>query len=942
MWRASLLAIAVLATVLLTPGAAAGAWESPVRISDGVMDARYPQVAAAGQYVHAVWRDVSAMTLVYRRSTDGGSTWADPITLHTAGCTYAYVAVSGQYVHVVWDAESSSIKYRRSTAYGAAGSWDATVTLSSGTTTGYEPDIAARGSRVYVTWIGYSPHQDEILFRSSADNGASWAAATTAATGCTGTARVAASYNSGTAAEMVYVAWYSDDAGNYYVKHQRSTNGGSAWSAALTLWTISKATQNYCEVSVAAHKQHILVDRYTPAPAGPSQRHSADYGATFANSVNLGSGNVFTPEVDVNLGYTDNGCSVYTRSNRLYVSIAAAGETDIGAAGGSSPAADIGTDGNVNMHVVCSSRGASIYDINYHRYVEADDFTPPDGGDLTGVWKSDAAWGDLDGDGDLDLVTSGETAAGTLVTKTYRNQGGALVFSQDLDGVQNESSGHLAFGDYDGDGDLDLALAGATAAGRITRIYRNNGSGTLTWDSAQALTGLQLAALAFGDYDLDGDLDLVTIGHDGAQARALLYRNDPLGTLTLDAAAALVGVYAGSADWADMDRDGDLDLLITGSDGVQRRTIFYENNPPGVLTNDGDHGLPATSLSDAAWGDYDNDGDLDLAITGSGTPNFARIYANDGVGNLSQVKNMANIYRSSCAWGDYDNDGDLDVAICGYDGSGLYTWICQNTGSDFVEQPFYFPYVREGSLSWADADQDGDLDFFVTGADWDTKYARLYMNTGGLSNSPPGVPTTVGCDVVPGGMRLRWNAAADGQTQSAGLYYALRVGRTAGGHEILSGTYGTPLMGNAGQGRSIVLDVPAGDYYWSVRAVDAGLAASAWSPEVACAVSGVAPDGPPAPDLPGGFALAIEDANPFRPPVTVSYRLPAGGPVELGIYDVAGRLVRRLVDDAQGAGPHVVAWDGRDSGGSAVGPGIYLIRLASDGRGETRKAALVR
>ena len=942
MWRASLLAIAVLATVLLTPGAAAGAWDSPVRISDGVMDARNPQVVATGQYVHAVWRDVSALTLVYRRSTDGGSTWADPITLHTAGCTDVHLAVSGQHVHVVWDAESSSIKYRRSAAYGASGSWESTVTLSTGTTTGYLPDVAARGSRVYVTWIGYSPHQDEILFRSSTDNGATWAAATTAATGCNGSARVAASYNSGTAAEIVHVAWYWDDASNYYVKHQRSTNGGSAWSSALTLWTISKTTQAYCEVSVAAFREHVFVDRYTPAPAGPSQRHSADHGATFASSVDLGNGNVFAPEVDANLGYTDYGCTVYTRSNRLYVSTATGGETDIGAAGGSAPHADIGTDGNINMHVVCSARGASIYDIDYHRYVEADDFTPPDGGDLAGVWKSDAAWGDMDGDGDLDLVTSGETAAGGLVTKTYRNQAGSLVFSQDLEGVQNESSGHLAWGDYDGDGDLDLALAGATAAGRIARIYENNGSGTLTWDSTQVLTGLAFAALAWGDYDLDGDLDLVTIGYDGALARAFLYKNDPLGTLVLDPSHALVGVYAGSADWADMDRDGDLDLLITGSDGVQRRTIFYKNNPPGVLANDGDHGLPATSLSDAAWGDYDNDGDLDLVLTGNGTPNFARIYANDGAGNLSQVKHMADIYRSSCAWGDYDNDGDLDLAICGYDGSGLYTWICQNTGSDFVEQPFYFPYVREGSLSWADADQDGDLDFFVTGADWNTKYARLYLKTGGQCNTPPTAPATAGCDVVAGGMQLRWNPAADAETPPPGLYYALRVGRTAGGHDIVSGTYGTPLLGNVGQTLVIVLDVPAGDYFWSVRAVDAGLAASAWSPEAVCAVAGVAPDGPPASDIPGGFALAIADANPFRPPVTVSYRLPASGPVELGIYDVAGRLVRRLVAGSQGAGPHVVAWDGRDSGGSAVGPGIYLIRLASDGRGETRKAALVR
>jgi hypothetical protein len=301
-----------------------------------------------------------------------------------------------------------------------------------------------------------------------------------------------------------------------------------------------------------------------------------------------------------------------------------------------------------------------------------------------------------------------------------------------LPGVRNEGSGGLAWGDYDNDGDLDLALAGLGASGPLAGVYRNDGDGNLVLDDAQQLQGVSQASPVWGDFDGDHDLDLLLMGHTGAVPATILYKNEPIGCLRPDSSVALAGLYAGSADWADYDRDGDLDLLMSGHDGALRRTILYRNHPEGVLTDDGAHGLPGVCFSDAEWGDMDDDGDLDLAITGeaSAEERLARVYRNDGSATFVPVADVLPIYRSSCAWGDLDLDGDLDVAFCGYDGSGLTTALYRNDAGVFSDYGFDFPGVREGSLHLVDFDSDGDKDFFLTGADWSEGYGVLHENVG--------------------------------------------------------------------------------------------------------------------------------------------------------------------------------------------------------------------
>jgi hypothetical protein len=93
---------------------------------------------------------------------------------------------------------------------------------------------------------------------------------------------------------------------------------------------------------------------------------------------------------------------------------------------------------------------------------------------------------------------------------------------------------------------------------------------------------------------------------------------------------------------------------------------------------------------------------------------------------------------------------------------------------------------------------------------------------------------------------------------------------------------------------------------------------------------------------PRGFALEQNYPNPFNPQTTIAYQLPQVGPVKLTLYNVAGQVVRRLVDQVQAAGQYQVTWDSRDDQGREVGSGVYLYRLVAGPFQQTRRLVLVK
>lgn len=458
---------------------------------------------------------------------------------------------------------------------------------------------------------------------------------------------------------------------------------------------------------------------------------------------------------------------------------------------------------------------------------------------IPGVEYSSMAWGDYNNDGQLDILLTGLNAANQLVSKIYQNTGGSFVeIPANLAGFA-QSDG--VWGDYDNDGDLDVLLCGE---GGASKIYRNN-NGTFV-DIKAPLIGVVAGAASWGDYDNDGDLDVLLTGRN-EKSLAKIYRNDK--GQFVDINAPLKGVSGGSARWGDYDNDGDLDILLTGfhENGIYVAAVYA--NERGIFS-DMAANLPEVALSTGAWGDYDNDGDLDILVAGL-TPALRRIAAvfrNNAGRFVDLAADLVGLEGGAEAWADYDNDGDLDALITGYSHttSSSIAKIYQNDNGVFIGVAELKGEARS-SFPWCDYDNDGDLDILLAGNS-NSGFAKsvtiLYRNDGTIKNTPPNPPSGLTSVIAQNAVTLRWNQGADNQTPQNGLTYNLRIGTSAGGHQIMSamsrinGYRKIPEMGNVNHKRNwTIRNLPPGQYYWSVQTVDHTFAGSVFAPEQAFTIT---------------------------------------------------------------------------------------------------------
>ncbi|MDO7876506.1 T9SS type A sorting domain-containing protein [Hymenobacter sp. ASUV-10] len=296
-------------------------------------------------------------------------------------------------------------------------------------------------------------------------------------------------------------------------------------------------------------------------------------------------------------------------------------------------------------------------------------------------FPQELAIGDLDNDGDLDLAistyfsTQGGNGAITIGLNDGQGAFTAPAPATLSTLVGNQPTG-IEVGDIDADGDLDILTANYAA--NSVSVCRNNGSAGFTL-AATVAVGISPRDLALGDLDGDGDLDLVT-ANGGGTPNASVRLNNGSGQFTAPAQGGSLSTGQQSIGVAlgDVDGDGDLDALVTNPSSGSVSVCL--NNAAGLLTPIVPAvalgGVPAATPFDVALGDIDGDGDLDgLAVNAYGNAPTVRVMINDGLGGFSLSRNYIvplSATPNHIALGDLNGDGDLDLATDGITGSTTF------------------------------------------------------------------------------------------------------------------------------------------------------------------------------------------------------------------------------------------------------------------------------
>ena len=356
----------------------------------------------------------------------------------------------------------------------------------------------------------------------------------------------------------------------------------------------------------------------------------------------------------------------------------------------------------------------------------------------------------------------------------------------------------VAWADYDEDGDPDLYVSNSN--GQWNALYRNDGDKGFRKvtspgipASPTVIHGGNSQGVNWVDYDNDGDLDLFVVSRGTEPHLLFLNEGNAKYVRIRDHALTAPGFSASMACWADMDKDGDLDVFLAGydypnllfknvGDGQFERifdspvTTDVEGRTRACSCGDANNdGLPEIYVANAripnlyfenlgdwqfkqlesghmvedvgysygtSWADYDDDGDMDLFVANFDKENF--LYQNDGTSQFTPVTEGIIATETGGAskghsWGDYDNDGDLDLYIAnGTFRPDMRNFLYLNNGDGSFENDqrgvIQMHADTSAGTAHADFDRDGDLDLFV--ANWGSRdeVNKFYENVGADGN----------------------------------------------------------------------------------------------------------------------------------------------------------------------------------------------------------------
>lgn len=309
-------------------------------------------------------------------------------------------------------------------------------------------------------------------------------------------------------------------------------------------------------------------------------------------------------------------------------------------------------------------------------------------------------------------------------------------------GQDHARTAGCAWGDYDDDGKLDLFVAAWNAR---SFLYHNDGPGGFSRIDDPGLfpnVPIHAYGAAWADYDNDGQLDLFVTRYSQGQTpeafpnclfRGLGDRRLALATVAEVGPVAGIDANSTGCNWVDFNRDGRLDLFV-GRYPLLPNLLFLgaESGRFAVVTSGDITGIGKSEGSAAA--DFDNDGWPDLFVA-NGSARIDFLFRNDGQGTLRRITTgeIVEQLRSSrgAAWGDYDNDGLLDLHVAHQDGQSLFHNQGDGTFMAITNTALAADKLICSGGIWGDYDNDGDLDLFVvTGRMAAFQNHLLYENLG--------------------------------------------------------------------------------------------------------------------------------------------------------------------------------------------------------------------
>jgi len=353
--------------------------------------------------------------------------------------------------------------------------------------------------------------------------------------------------------------------------------------------------------------------------------------------------------------------------------------------------------------------------------------------DFAGVMQPVATWIDGKNDAKLKAYLAGDyykSKSHYVISQTnsYYSKARFKSISTILPAIYR---GDASSADYDNDGDDDIIVTGLTSNNQLLmRLYRNDGRNHFT-PIKEIFTPLTDGSVEWGDFDNDEDIDILVTGKQfNNKLSTSIYRNDN-GIFT-EINPGIPGVYNGNATWGDFDNDDDLDILITGNKGNKPITAIYANNN-NKYEKVVQQFVPLMN-SAGAWGDFDNDMFMDFIISGQdfeGWP-VCIIYRNQSGSFFKEIPvTIRPLKGCSIDVGDYDKDGDLDIIMTGESLERSYTIVYDNKlRFDFEDIYAGLPGVADGKALWGDYDKDGDLDILLSGVTICYDFiGDIYINT---------------------------------------------------------------------------------------------------------------------------------------------------------------------------------------------------------------------